>query len=97
MKSTRHYFRALTHPPPVLYIMGHLPGKWYCSGDTRRPSVPCLIRQVFSEAFVNGFAVVSGLARGIDQARPRPLSGWQQNRAVLGSHIGQIYPRITGD
>lgn len=88
--------RALTHPPPVLYIMGQLPGEiGIAVVGTRRPSASGLIQaRVFSEAFVRrGFAVVSGLARGIDQAaHTAALQAGGKTVAVLGSHIGQIYP-----
>lgn len=88
--------RSLAVPPPVLYIVGHAPRK-HCIGvvGTRRPS-PAGQRQawVFSQEFARrGFAVVSGLARGIDkQAHLAALRAGGETVAVLGSHIGSIYP-----
>ncbi|NLM55720.1 MAG: DNA-protecting protein DprA [Firmicutes bacterium] len=87
-----------SHPwaPPVLYVVGHLPEKLGIAVvGTRKPS-PTGIAQarVFASEFARrGFAVVSGLARGIDEAaHAAALRAGGLTVAVLGSHIGRVYP-----
>jgi len=87
---------ALADPPPALYIVGELPpGPRVAVVGTRRAS-PTGIRQArafASELSRRGIPVVSGLARGIDEAaHTAAVECAGSTVAVLGSNIGRIYP-----
>lgn len=90
------YLQRLAVPPPVLYVAGRLPqSPGIAVVGTRRPSRTGLAQaRLFSSAIaVRGEAVISGLARGIDgAAHLAALEAGGQTVAVLGSHLGNIYP-----
>lgn len=94
------YPRALAplrEPPPVLFHRGRLPG----AGDrllgivgSRRASRAGLemARRLGAAAAEAGHPVVSGLARGIDQAAQRGSLERGPTWAVMGCGLDQIYP-----
>ena len=86
--------RSWQFHPSALHC-GHAPRK-HCVGLWERGGLPCWTTAglgILQEFARRGFAVVSGLARGIDkQAHLAALRAGGETVAVLGSHIGSIYP-----
>lgn len=86
-------------PPHELYLLGKdLPSREQCLGivGTRRSTgAGREIAAEFARRFVEaGFAVVSGLAIGIDAiAHAAALNGGGHTIAVLGCGVDQIYPK----
>jgi DNA processing protein len=86
-------------PPNELYLVGKdIPPKEKCLGivGTRRPTgAGREIAAEFARRFVEaGFAVVSGLAIGIDAiAHAAALSGGGHTIAVLGCGVDRVYPK----
>jgi DNA processing protein len=89
--------RQLREPPPLLFYRGRLPA----AGETllaivgsRRASGAGLemARRLGRAAAAAGFPVVSGLARGIDQAAQRGSLEAGPSWAVLGCGLDHIYP-----
>jgi DNA processing protein len=92
--------RSIPDPPIVLYIQGdstvlHSPLSISVVG-TRNPSSYAFpaMRNVLIPLIKNGFTIVSGMAKGIDQYAHR-LAVDQQGKtiAILGSGFHHIYPR----
>lgn len=85
--------------PPVLYLRGALQptdSRAVAIVGTRQPHPDraALARQLASELARRGWAIVSGLALGIDAAAHQgALSGGGRTLAVLGSGVDSIYPR----
>jgi len=88
----------LPDPPPLLYMRGSLP-----AGDDpavalvgSRRATPYgleMSRSLAAEIAAAGVTVVSGLARGIDEAAHRgALSAGGRTLAFLGSGIDRVYP-----
>jgi len=90
------YLRRLAVPPPVLYVQGQLPQELGVAVvGTRKPSRMGVAqaRQFSAYLVSQGIPVVSGLARGIDYfAHEQVVQSGGQAIAVLGSHLGSIYP-----
>lgn len=89
--------RCLREPPPVLFFRGRLPA----AGEptlaivgSRRASAAGLemARRLGRAAAAAGYPVVSGLARGIDQAAQRGSLEVGASWAVLGCGLDRIYP-----
>jgi DNA processing protein len=94
--------RELRNAPPVLYVRGSWDGSAGRAAaivGTRRPSAYGLevaggLGEVLGEA---GVVVISGLARGIDQAaHAGALRGGGKTVAVLGCGVDVVYPREHG-
>ncbi|MFC1854032.1 DNA-processing protein DprA [candidate division CSSED10-310 bacterium] len=91
--------KEIYQPPPVLYAKGTLlPADINAIAlvGTRRPTSYgiSVAEHLALELSKRGFTIVSGLARGIDQAAHRAaLSAAGRTIAVLGSGFGNIYPR----
>ncbi|WP_218813872.1 DNA-processing protein DprA [Rickettsiella endosymbiont of Dermanyssus gallinae] len=91
--------REVASPPLVLFVEGDvsvLKDYQLAIVGTRQPSpIGLEIAHSFaSELSQQGFVVTSGLARGIDGASHQGcLAASGKTIAVLGSGIGQIYPR----
>lgn len=87
----------LPQPPTVLYIQGQIPAfaRSVAIVGTRKAtgSGIAFARQAANELARAGFAVVSGLALGIDgAAHQAALNASGHTLAVLGSGLDQIYP-----
>ncbi len=99
--SDPHYpslLKQIPDPPPVLTYFG-----------TVEKQMPCIAmvgsrlateygrntaRQLSKRLALNGFVMVSGMARGIDtQAHEGALDGGGKTIAVLGSGLKKIYPK----
>ncbi|MEK7857599.1 MAG: DNA-processing protein DprA [Elusimicrobiota bacterium] len=89
--------RCVAGAPPILYCLGEPP----TAKDTlafvgsRRPTpYGCrMARRLAGEAVRAGFAVVSGLARGIDtESHTAALDAAGVTWAVLGSSLDRVYP-----
>ncbi|MFW5801865.1 MAG: DNA-processing protein DprA [Spirochaeta sp.] len=97
--STRYpaLLREISDPPVVLYIRGDLCEKPCVSVvGTRRPTTEGrqAAYSVGQKLVRLGYAVVSGLALGIDAAaHAGALQGGGTTIAVLGSGVDRIYPR----
>lgn len=91
--------RAITAPPPVLYLQGDYREKDQLAMaivGTRRPSAygRLIAEKLAKELGARGFTIVSGLALGIDTAAHRAALGCgARTLGVLGSGFGQPYPR----
>lgn len=88
----------LTDPPPVIYFTGHLSVLDRFSGaviGSRNPSGPGIefTERIVSDLVRSGCPIVSGFARGIDQAAHRAaLDAGGETVAVMGSGVDVIYP-----
>jgi len=95
------YLRALDPPPPVISVMGRV-------DVFHRPCVAIIgsrnasaIGQRFANGLATelgraGYAIISGLARGIDSAAHHGALG-SGTVAVLGGGVDHIYPRENAD
>ncbi|MBN1458952.1 MAG: DNA-protecting protein DprA [Armatimonadetes bacterium] len=91
--------KDLRHPPPVIYLKGSLRPE-----DARAVAIVGarqvddagreLANQLAADFSLRGFAIVSGLARGIDTAAHQGALSSEQGRtvAVLGNGLSHIYP-----
>lgn len=90
--------RASCDPPPILYIRGRLLPQDVLAvavvGSRRAtPHGLAVARRIAEGLAGNGFAVVSGLARGIDAAgHAGALAARGRTLAVLGSGLHRVYP-----
>ncbi|MEO6095836.1 MAG: DNA-processing protein DprA [Fibrobacteria bacterium] len=90
--------RTLPHPPPFLFIAGAWrpeDGKALAVVGTRFPSAygTRMARELSTGLGESGFAIVSGLARGIDTlSHQAALDAGARTVAVLGSGLDWIYP-----
>ncbi len=85
-------------PPYMLYVKGHIPetDKMLAVVGTRNPSFYGIrmAEKLATELAYYGFAIVSGLAKGIDAAAHRgALRGNGKTAGVLGSGFNNFYPR----
>ncbi len=84
--------------PPVLYVRGELlpeDARALAVVGTRKPTDygRQMTRQLVKELVAHGFAIVSGLAYGIDgEAHKSALAGGGRTIAVLGTGIDRVYP-----
>ncbi len=98
--ADRNYPRLLRHipdPPPYLYVAGNLfAGRQNIAvvGSRNPTSYGLSAAGRLAESLVKaGFAIISGMARGIDSAAHQgALSGEGKTIAVLGSGLAKIYP-----
>jgi len=88
--------------PPLLYVQGSLeslnPNHAIAIVGTRKPSASAseAARQLAADLAGGGWAIVSGLAQGIDtQAHRGALACGGLTLAVVGSGLDQIYPRVN--
>lgn len=84
-------------PPPYLYVRGRLDGEERAMavvGSRFASTYGKIVTEGLSKDLArNGYAVISGMARGIDTAAHRgALSAGGRTIAVLGSGIDVIYP-----
>jgi DNA processing protein len=89
--------RLLREPPPILFYRGHppAPGEPLLAivGSRRASSAGLeMARRLGRAAAAAGFPVLSGLARGIDQAAQRGSLELGPSWAVLGCGLDRIYP-----
>ncbi|MBM4116318.1 DNA-processing protein DprA [bacterium] len=89
--------RLLREPPPLLFYRGRLPAaaeSLLAVVGSRRASAAGLemARRLGRAAAAAGHPVVSGLARGIDQAAQRGSLELGPSWAVLGCGLDRIYP-----
>lgn len=95
--SYPEYLRRLLVPPPVLYVLGKLPQDLGVAVvGTRKPSRQGIAQAREFAAYLarQGEVVISGLARGIDYfAHDQVLQMDGRTLAVLGSNLGNLYPR----
>ena len=90
--------RWIPEPPPVLYIWGTLryeDSLAVAVVGSRKPSPygQLVAQRLSTELAQYGFAVVSGLARGVDSlAHQGALQAGGRTIAVLGSGINVVYP-----
>ena len=91
--------KSLSNPPIGLFIKGELNLKYIEESisiiGTRNPSFygHTKARSIAKELAMDGYTIISGLARGIDlEAHIGALEGEGQTIAVLGSPIDKIYP-----
>jgi DNA processing protein len=88
----------LRDPPPVLYLRGTLspsPDKAVAIVGTRRATEygRRVARTIAVDLAAAGWAIVSGLARGVDSAAHRgALDAGGQTVGVLGCGLGHVYP-----
>jgi DNA processing protein len=88
----------LPDPPPLLYVRGSLtagddPAVALVGSRRASPYGLEMARSLAAEMASAGVTVVSGLARGIDEASHRgALEGGGRTLAFLGSGIDRIYP-----
>lgn len=91
--------RALTTPPPVLYLQGDYQERDELAlaivGTRRCTAYGRLIAEGLArELSSHGFTIISGLALGIDTAAHRgALAAGGRTLAVLGSGLAEPYPR----
>jgi len=98
--SYPYLLREIADPPITLYVKGNwqacfdapcvaIVGSRRCSTYGENAS-----EMLSRDLAANGVCVVSGLARGIDSAAHRgAIAGGGKTVAVLGTGIGQIYPK----
>ncbi len=89
-------------PPPMLYVMGHLPATWPLAiaiVGSRNPTAQGVGNaREFGKAFAGaGLTVVSGLALGIDAAAHEgalagAAAGSLATIAVIGTGLDRVYP-----
>lgn len=89
--------RQIPDPPAYLYVSGHLDAAAPCIAvvGSRHPTDYGLrtTHRLSRDLAMQGFTVVSGLARGIDTAAHEgALDGGGKTVAVLGSGLDRIYP-----
>jgi len=91
--------REISDPPPVIYISGTLEPadevRLAIVGSRRASAYGLAVAPLLAGDLVRrGLTIVSGLARGIDAgAHLGALDAGGRTIAVLGSGLGQIYPR----
>ncbi len=88
---------ALAHPPPVLFYRGEMarePSEAVAIVGSRRASKLGreMARDLAAAAKSAGLAVISGMARGIDQAAHRAALAPGGTWAVLGCGLDRCYP-----
>lgn len=93
--------REISAPPPVLYCRGNLKKEFtgIAVVGTRNPTEygKMMAEKLSSQLAINGIAVVSGMARGIDTiAHKSALGSNGYTIAVLGSGIDMVYPPENG-
>jgi DNA processing protein len=89
--------RRIPDPPPLLYVWGELPGAQpsvaLVGSRNATPYGLDMTHRLASDLARLGFAVVSGMALGIDAAAHEgALSGGGRTVAVLGSGLDNLYP-----
>jgi DNA processing protein len=90
--------RMIPDPPPMLYVSGTLNESDDLAvavvGARRATAAGRLVTEDLARELAGaGFAIVSGLARGVDSAAHRgALAAGGRTIAVLGCGIGQTYP-----
>lgn len=93
--------REIQCPPPVLYIKGTLPeGPAVAMVGTRKsdPRSSAIARRLSRELSARGFAIVSGMAVGVDrEAHLGALDGGGATVGVLANGIDIMYPRPNRD
>ncbi|GAW94332.1 DNA-processing protein DprA [Calderihabitans maritimus] len=91
--------KRIYDPPPVLFVKGTIKKEDEQAiaivGSRRATAYGRKVAQKLAQELVlNGFCVVSGMARGIDTcAHQGALQGGGRTIAVLGSGINVVYPR----
>ncbi len=91
--------KKIDDSPILLYVKGNIPKDIYLSisivGSRRASIAGKIIAEKFAYAFSEyGFAVISGLARGIDTSAHRgALRAKGKTIAVLGSGLNCVYPK----
>lgn len=89
--------------PPVLFVHGdssvlHTPQIGIVGSRDATPAGCDTAYRFAGELCASGFAITSGLARGIDGAAHRgALANGGQTLAILGCGIDRVYPRIHAD
>lgn len=95
--------RDATHPVELLYFQGRwdlIYSRSVAVVGTREPSEAGVKRtgQLVQKLVEDGFTIVSGLAEGVDTAAHNAaLAAGGQTIAVIGTPIGQSYPKANRD
>jgi DNA processing protein len=91
--------RDATYPVELLYFQGHWDLAYTRSVavvGTRKPTLDGVTRteQLVKKLVLDGFTIVSGLAEGVDTAaHTTAIEADGQTIAVIGTPLGQAYPR----
>lgn len=95
--------RDATHPVELFYFQG----SWELAAarsvavvGTRKPTPEGVARtrKLVRQLVADGFAIVSGLAEGVDTAaHETAIAEGGQTIAVIGTPLGEAYPRANGD
>ncbi len=105
LEADEHYppsLRQIPHPPPLLFYVGQLEpfvtsvaivGTRKCTSYGTR-----VAQEIAADVVKSGGVVISGLAYGIDHAaHVGAVNASGRTVAVLGSGVGEIYPREHRD
>jgi len=95
--------RDATHPVELLYFQGVwelIMARSVAVVGTRKPSAEGLARtrQLVRKLVEDGFAIVSGLAEGVDTAaHSAAIEANGQTVAVIGTPLGHVYPKANAE
>lgn len=95
--------RDATHPVELLYFQGNwelIAARSVAVVGTRTPSENGLLRtrQLVQKLVQDGFAIVSGLAQGVDTAaHTAAIEFGGETIAVIGTPLGQVYPKVNAE
>jgi DNA processing protein len=95
--------RDATHPIELMYFQGHwdlIHTRSVAVVGTRKPSADGINRtqRIVRELVKDQFTIVSGLAEGVDTvAHETALAESGQTIAVIGTPLGQVYPKSNFD
>lgn len=94
-----YFLRFIADPPPILYCRGNRslferPGIAIVGSRDATPYGKKIARSLAGELAQSGFAIISGMARGIDsEAHRGALAAGGKTVAILGCGVDVVYPR----